>query len=217
MNVAALNLRTRTYLGTAEDDPQFTDGILTPIANEAYQSLIRDLQEVNSSYLATFVTLSPVSATSRTYLFASQSPAITDFAGWLDVRHTDADGARFREVPYDQLNYGGEFQFAITGTDDAPTFLTSPDCEAGLSLYLLYIQQPTELTTTTQTPSKIATRFHDVIALEMASIAYGLGGEQSMPAELYARWQDRRGQLLQSVSRRGADVARMRLDLAKEF
>ena len=51
----------------------------------------------------------------------------------------------------------------------------------------------------------------------MASITFGFGGEQRMPPELYARWQDRRGQLMQSVSRRGVDVATMRIDPNKEF
>lgn len=81
MNVATLITRTRTYLGTASDDPQFTDTILLPIAGEAYDSLLRDIQELNPGWFATSVTLTPVSATSRSYIFASQSPAITNFNG----------------------------------------------------------------------------------------------------------------------------------------
>ena len=217
MNVAAIHTLCRSLLGTADDDPQFSDAILLPFTLQAYDSLLRDIQELNPGWMATSVTLTAVSSTSRTYTFASQSPAITDFNGWLAVRHTDADGILFREVPYADLSNGGAFNFALTGTDDTPTLLTSPDSDAGIPLYLLYVQWPTALTSTSSTPTKISTRFHDVVALELASIAFGLGGEQRMPPELMARWQDRRGQLMQSVSRRGQGIATMRLDTAKEF
>ena len=217
MNVAAIHTLCRSFLGTADDDPQYTDTILLPLTGQAYDSLLRDIQELNPGWFATSVTLAAASVTSHTYAFASQSPAITDFNGWLDLRHTDAEGLRFREVPYSDLNNGGAFNFALTGTDDAPTITTSPDTDPGIALYLKYVQWPTALSSTSSTPTKISSRFHDVVALELASIAFGLGGEQRMPPELYARWQDRRGQLLQSVSRRGPDVAVMRLDPAKEF
>lgn len=217
MNVSALNTRCRTYLGTAEDDPQYTDTILLAVAGEAYESLCRDIQELNPGWFATTVSLTPASSTSRVYAFASQSPAITDFNGWLELRHTDADGYPFREVPYALLNEGGAYSFALLGTDDTPTIQTSPDAEAGITLYLKYVQWPASLTSVSSTPSKISTRFHDVVALEMASIAFGFGGEQRMPPEVFARWQDRRGQLLQSVSRRGVQVAQVRVDATKEF
>lgn len=217
MNVTTLNLRCRTYLGTAEDDPQFTDAILLAIAGEAYDALLHDIHEISPGYLAMPVTLAAASSTSRTYTFAAQTPAITDFAGWLDVRATDADGVQFSEVPYAELNNGGDHAFALVGTDDTPVLYTSPDVDAGLPLYLLYRQWPTALTSGSSTPTKIPTRFHDVVALEMASIAFGLGGEQRMPPEIFARWQDRRGQLLQAVSRRGVGSSTMRLDLSKEY
>lgn len=217
MIVSTLCTRVRTYLGTAEDDPQYSNTILLPIAGEAYDALLHDIHELNPGYLATSVTLAAASATSHTYTFSAQSPAITDFAGWLDVRDTDSTGTRFREVRYDELNYGGDTVFALTGMDDSPTLITSPDVDAGLALYLLYVQWPAAISVVGDSPAKIPTRYHDVVALEMASIAFGLGGEQRMPPELFARWQDRRGQLMQSVSRRGSDLSSMRLDPRKEF
>lgn len=203
----------RSFLGTAEDDPQYSSTILDPILQAAYFSLLEDVKASNPGYLGTTTTLQAASATSHTYALAAQSPAITTFAGWLDVRYTDEDGSPLQEVRFDELSGMPGECFALVGQDEALTLITSTESTAGNALWFRYIAWPAEWTSDNDTPTKLPSRFHDVIALE-ALFAFGLGGEQRLPPELYDRWQDRRGQLIDSVTRRGIQpvVQRLRKD-----
>ena len=199
---AQLLARVQVFLGTDTDDPQFDATVLNDILQDAYWSLLEDIRLTDPNYLATTVTLSPASSSSRVYTFAAQTSPITDFAGWLDVRWSDETGIRLNEVRYDELSGKQGDTFALTGQDEALVLTVSPNADPGQSIWLRYAQWPAAWTADTDTPSQIPVRFHDVVALE-ALFAFGLGGEQRLPPELQNRWMDRRSQLLASVSRRG--------------
>lgn len=199
-------------LGTSSDDPAYSNTILNPQIQDAYDALLSAILRVNPDYLTKTVTLAADGATSHNYTFSAQSPPLTDFSGWLEVRRTDEDGAPLRECRYDELRDAGVDYFVITGPDDTPVLRTSKDSEAGTALYLKYRYWPTAFVDDNSVPSAIPQRFHFVIALECLFTAYGAGGEQRLPRELYERWQDRRADLLAHVSRRGIQVSRTRLD-----
>lgn len=201
----------RRFLGTSDDDPAFDDSVLDPIVQQAVDSLLTAIQDVNPDYLVKPpVLLTADSPTSHNYTFASQSAPITDFAKWLEVRYTDEDGAQLDEARLEELaSFGGDF-FAITGPDEAPILVTSSDTEAGTGLWLRYAYWPAVLAGDSSQPTGISSRFHDVVALE-ALFAFGLGGEQRLPPELRERWFDRRGQLLARAGRRGTGVSRTKL------
>ena len=200
----------RTLLGTSADDPQFTDTILLPIVQSAYDSLLTDLAAQNPDYLSTAVTLTADSASSHTYTFASQASPITNFARWISVRETDDTGAPLAEARRDELRSFGSGYFQLRGPDDAPILVTSPDTTAGIALYFEYAYWPVALAASGDSLTGLPARFHDVVAFE-ALFAYGLGGEQRRPPELSARWVDRRAQLLSSVGRRGIQPSQSRL------
>ena len=198
----------RRFLGTASDDPAYSDTILNPIVQEAADSLVTDINVQNPGYNSTTVTLSADSTTSRLYTFTTQSTAITDFSRWLEVRWTDSDGLELHEVSLDGLRSSGADHFNIYGIDSV--LETSKDSTAGTAVWLRYTQWPAELSSDSDVPGGIPLRFHDVIALE-ALFAFGLGGEQRLPPELFQRWQTRRGQLIHHVGKRGAQPSRSRL------
>ena len=200
----------RRYLGVKSDDPAYTATILNPIVQEAADSLVTDINEQNPSYNSTTVTLTADSSTSRLHTFSTQSSPLTDFARWLEVRWTDSDGFELGEVRYDELRDAGRDHFVVTGIDSAGVLETSPDSPAGKDVWMRYTQWPAELSADGDVPGGIPLRFHDVIGLE-AVFAFALGGEQRVPADLRARWFDRRNQLIHHVGRRGAQVARSKI------
>lgn len=210
MTRGELATRVRQFLGTAEDDPQFSGTVLNPILQDAYWAILEDIRLLNPGYLQTTVTLTADSATSRLYTFSTQAAPITDFAGWLDVRWTDGDGVPLREVRYDELRNADADAFALSGQDETAVLTVSPLADAGQPLWLVYSPWPAAWTTDSNTPSLIPVRYHDVLALE-ALYAFGLGGEQRLPPELYTRWTDRRSQLLESVAKRGVQPSTMRV------
>lgn len=197
----------RRFLSAKSDDPEFTDTILNPIVQESVDSLLTDINEQNPGYNSTTVTLAADSSTSRLYTFASQSPAITDFSRWLEIRWTDSEGLELHEARYEELRDAGRDHFFISGIDSAPVLETSPDSMAGTDIFLRYTQWFADMTADGNVPAGIPLKFHDVIALE-ALFAFALGGEQRLPSELYNRWFDRRAQLIHHVGRRGAQPSR---------
>lgn len=197
-------------LGTSADDAAFSATILDPIIQEAIDGLLHDMQEANPHYLATSVTLTADSGSSHLYTFALQSPAVTDFAKWIEVRYTDENGIPLAECRLDELRDFGSDYFTLLGREDAPILQTSADSPAGTPLFFRYATWPALLANDGDIPTGIPTRYHDVIALE-ALFAFGLGGEQQRPPELSIRWRDRRAQLLARVGRRGAQPSRSRL------
>ncbi len=202
--------RVRTYLGTASDDPAYTDAILNPIAQEAADSILTDINQQNEGYNSTTVTLKSDTTTSYTYTFSTQATPITDFARWIEVRWTDSTGLQLIEVRYDELRPSGQDAFYISGIDSAPVLETSPDSTAGTDVWLRYTKWFADMSADTDVPAGIPLKFHDVIALEML-YAFGLGGEQRLPRELYDRWLDRRGQLIHHVGQRGSQPTRTRI------
>ena len=210
MTRSELATRVRQFLGTAEDDPQFSSTVLNPILQDAYWAILEDIKKLNPGYLQATVTLVPDSTTSRTYTFATQSVPLTDFAGWLDVRWTDENGWPLREVRYDELLTVDSEAFALSGQDETAVVTIPPTATPGTNLRMVYAAWPAAWTSDTDSPSMIPVRYHDVVALE-ALYAFGLGGEQRIPAELFTRWQDRRSQLLESVAQRGVQPSTMRV------
>lgn len=200
----------RRFLGTAADDPAYSDAILNPIVQEACDSLVTDINIQNRSYNSTTVTLAADSTTSHLYTFATQSSPLTDFASWIELRYTDSNGFELNEVPLDGLRQSGSGHFAITGIDSAGVVETSVDSTAGKDIWMRYTRWPALLTADGSVPGGIPLRFHDVIALE-ALYAFELGGEARTPQRLYTRWMDRRAQLIHHVGKRGAQPSRTRL------
>ena len=207
---SAIVTSIRRFLGTASDDPAYTDTILNPIVQEAADSLVTDINIQNPAYNSTTVTLAADTTSSRIYTFATQSTAITDFSRWLEVKWTDSDGLKLIEAPLDGLREAGDSHFAIRGIDSAAVLETSKDSEAGKAIFFRYTQWPTALAADGDVPGGIPLRFHDVIALE-ALYAFELGGEARTPSHLFQRWIDRRGQLIHHVGKRGAQPSRTRL------
>lgn len=212
MNRAAIKTLIRTYLGTSDDDPAYSDTILNPVVQDAVDSILNDIERQNPSYLVKpAVTLQADGAASHNYTLATQSPAITDFARFLELRFDDEDGTTLTEARVEELRDAGSDYFAITGADESAVFVTSADSPAGNPLYLRYAYWPTELASDSSSPTGIPGRFHGVIALESLFAAFGLGGEQRLPRELHDRWLDRRSQLMAHVGHRGTQNSRSRV------
>lgn len=192
----------RNLLGTTADDPFFADETLDPIVQQAADAIVGAILEHNPDFLAkTPVTLAALAATSNIYDLQTQAVPVTDFAGVLELRLTDDSGAAFIEARLAELHESGSQYYAITGVDESAQIVTSKDTAAGTPLWLRYRYWPADMVEDTDAPGGIPVKFHDVVALE-SLFAYGLGGEQRLPAELFQRWQDRRVQLLLHVGRR---------------
>lgn len=211
MNRGQLKTLIRQFLGTSEDDQAFDDDVLNPIVQQAVDSLLTSIQDANPDYLVrTPVTLRADGGVGHNYTFTTQTVPITDFAKWLEVRYDDEDGSELEERRLEDLRNAGSGCFAITGPDEAPVLVTSPDSPAAALLFFRYGYWPAELASDSSVPTGVPSRFHDVIALE-ALYAFGLGGEQRLPRELYDRWFDRRNQMLGRVGRRGVSNSRTRI------
>lgn len=211
MNLGTIKTLIRNAVGTSSDDPQYTDAVLEPIVQAAYDALIADIQLQNRGYLSTTAILTAGSATSHSYAFSAQTPAITLFAYWMEVRWNDEEGALLAEARLEDLRDAGEGYFAVTGPDATPVLVTSPDSPAGETLFIRYGYWPLEITEDADIPTGVPTRFHDVIVLESLFGGFGIGGEQRMPKEYYDRWIDRRAQLMSRLGRRGVQVSRSRI------
>jgi hypothetical protein len=201
----------RNLLGTTADDPFFADETLDPIVQQAADAIVGAILEHNPDFLVkTPVTLAALAATSNIYNLPSQTTPVTDFAGVLEMRATDETGRELQEARLAELTAFGGYWYAITGADESAQIVTSRDTPAGTPLWLRYRYWPVDMAEDTDAPGGIPVKFHDVVALE-SLFAYGLGGEQRLPPELFQRWQDRRGQLLSHVSRRSTRPRTTRL------
>jgi hypothetical protein len=200
----------RLLLAVETDDPAYPDATLNSVIHTAVDSLVTDINRQNPGYNTATVTLTADSSTSHLHTFATQATALEDFARWLEVRWTDAQGLALHEVRLDELRDAGPDHFVITGVDSAGVLETSPDSEAGKDVWMRYQTWPALLTSDSDVPGGIPLRFHDVIALE-AIYAFALGGEQRTPPDLKARWFDRRAQLISHVGQRGVQNARSRI------
>jgi hypothetical protein len=201
----------RNLLGTTADDPFFADETLDPIVQQAADAIVAAILEHNPDFLVQSpVTLAALAATSHTYDLAAQAVPVTDFAGVVELRTADEDGAELHEARLDELSALGGCHYAITGADEIAQIVTSKDSPAGEALWLRYRYWPAAMAADTDAPGGIPVKFHDVVALE-SLFAYGLGGEQRLPPELFQRWQDRSAQLLTHVNRRSTQPRRTRL------
>lgn len=205
-----IKLWLRNLLGAKTDDTWVDDVVLDPIIQQAADALLALIHEANPAYLSKSQALAADSGTSRNYTFATQAPAITDFSRWLEVRFTDQDGAKLSHARLEELPFAGGSYFDITGTDDTPVLVTSPATTAGVALWLRYAFWPVAMTDDNASPGGIPSRFHDVVALE-ALYAFGIGGEERRPPELEVQWQNRKGQLVAHVARRGVAPTLTRL------
>jgi hypothetical protein len=210
VNRGTLKTLIRTYLFTSDDDPAYSDTVLDPIAQQAYDSVLSDINQAKPDYLSKTVTLAADSSASHDYIFATQAVPIDDFASWLEVRYTDEDGTALEEARLEELRGAGSDFFAITGPDEAPVLTTSKDSPAGTPLFFRYGYWPADFVDDSSTLAGVPVKYHDVVALE-ALFAYGLGGEQRLPPELFNRWRDRKAQMLARVGRRGVQNSRSRL------
>lgn len=213
---ATIKQLMRTFLGSTKDDPFFDDETLDPIVQQAVDSILADIQESAPNYLLKITTVQPSTPTSHIYQLALQTPAVTDFAGWLAVRYNDDGGTKLRECRSEELEDAGTDYFAVSGTDEEVVFETSPGSPVGTPLWMRHRFWPVELTSDSDAILGIPLRFHDVVALE-AMFAFGLGGEQRLPPELFRRWENRRSQMLMRCSIRGAQPQRTRLEETDDY
>ncbi|HKR55550.1 MAG TPA: hypothetical protein VJS20_04570 [Gemmatimonadales bacterium] len=217
--LGALRNTLLVYLTTTADDPLYTPAVLNGLLTQAHRSLLEAVQHVNRSYLIKEVLLTPdaqtqpvwASAPLNQYTFASQSPAIADFSYWVELRKTNEDGDLLKECRFEELRDAGNGFFCFTGVDESVVLRVSRDTENGLNLFLRYGYQPVNMVADTDVPGGIPAKFHDVIALE-ACFGFGLGGESVFPADLKIRWLDRKAELLASVTQRGMQPQRIRVD-----
>jgi len=194
-----------TYLGTIASDPAYPAATVTALLNAVANKYIADVQQMAPSYLRDTDTLAAAGATSRSYAL----PA--DFAGWLDVRVTDASGSPLSEVRDDELAVVADgCHFSITGPDSAATLTTDEGVSAGVALYLKYRYQPAEMSDDADAPDWMPTQFHDLLAREAAIDAFGLGDE-SAPSPLFLQeTQDRRAQFWLHIGNRGIQPMTLR-------
>jgi hypothetical protein len=219
-SLALLQQKVLTLLATTSDDPLYTPVLLTSYINDAVHQLLDDIQKQNRSYLTKEVLLTPDPATQpswatapiMTYTFATQSPPITDFSMYQEIRKTNEDGDLLRESPADLLRDAGNGFFYISGTDDSPVLRLSRDTEQGLNLYLMYTYWPPDMVAGTDFPGGIPVQYQDVIALETAQLIFSLGGESVCPPDQMRQWMNRRAALVAHVGRRGTQPGRTRVD-----
>ena len=218
-SLAVLRAQLLVYLATTTDDPLFTSAVLNGFLKDAHHNLVDEIHRTNRSYLAKDVLLIPDATTTQVwstapvlqYSLATQTPAITDFAYWIELRKTNDDGDLLRETRLESLRDAGNGYFAVIGPDDTPVIRLSKDTEQGINVYMKYGYWPLDMQVDTDAPGGIPVQFHDVLPLE-ACFAFALGGESTWPEELRGRWIDRRGALLMHVSKRGTQVSQTKVD-----
>src|SRR6266850_2475942 len=218
-SLAVLRANLLIYLATTTDDPLFTSAVLNGFLKDAHHSLVDEIHRTNRDYLYKDVLLTPdvnttqvwSSAPVLSYTFATQSPAITDFAYWIELRKTNDDGDLLREIDLESLRDAGNGFFAISGTDDNPTLRLSKDTEQGINVYMKYGYWPLDMQFDTDAPLGIPVQYHDLLPLE-ALFSFALGGEGQRPPELQQRYLDRRSALFAHVGKRGTQVHRTKVD-----
>jgi len=218
-SLAVLRAQLLIYLATTPDDPLYTTAVLNGFLTDAHHHIVDEIHKTNRSYLVKDVLLTPDATTTQPwstapvlqYSLATQSPAITDFAYWVELRKTNDDGDLLQECPLDALRDAGNGYFAVQFTDDAAVIRLSKDTEQGINVYLKYGYWPPDMQADTDAPQGIPVKFHDVLPLE-ACYSFALGGESELPGELRARWLDRKAALLNHVSKRGTWPSRTKVN-----
>lgn len=207
MNLAAIRDAVWAHLGTTSSDRAFPAAKLNRWINDARNELTPELP---GGYRQTTATWTPDGGTGRVYTLTSQSTPATALVRVLTLRLVDAEGSRLTEVRFDQREEWIGLVYAITGADEAAVLHTSSEVESGVALYAEYETWPAELSADGDTPSDIPARFHDVLALMAAELAFSSGGEGRFPERLASKLLDRRAQLWAHAGRRSLDVSRQR-------
>lgn len=210
MNLGELRTTALVYLGTSSDDPAFPAATLNLLAQQAYDQFIADMLDSNPGYLSTTVTLQPDSSTALTYTFSTQSPPITNYHKWLEVRWQDQTGGCLMEVRPEELDAGGVNVFALTGPDDTPVLTLGFNSKTDNALFLRYAYWPPALVLDTDVPVGVPTRYHDTLAFRMAVLGAGLGSESAITPQMLVLAQDRYASLMATVGRRGVQASRTR-------
>lgn len=193
---------TLVYLGTTSSDKAYPAATLNILVNNAVNALLDDINEQNPGWLESVTTLAAYA--SHAYHLPS------DFSKWSEVRLDDKDGAPLTEVRSDELNATGGYVFSITGSDANAILTTGDTVSDDQSLYLKYRAWPSLLSDPADTPDKIPTQYHDLIAMYAAEEGMGLGGEGALPISVIRRKEDRHAQLMMHVSRRGTEIPQTR-------
>lgn len=196
-SLSGLRSLVYVYLGTTSADPAYPSATVNALINAAANTLIADVHQARPDYISTTATINPSVALTRTYVL----PGI--FAGWLEVRETDATGALLEEVRTEDLPKASFGAFAVSGADGSAVLKTSTAVEAGIPLYLHYRSMPVELAADSDTPSWCPTAYHDLIARLAAIDGFGLGNESAPSSHFLRSTEDRKAQFWAAISRRG--------------
>ena len=198
--LAALRSLVYTYVGTASTDPAYPSGTVNTLLNAVGNRYVDDIHQMKPDYLVKTTTLTTAAA-SHAYTLPS------DFAGFLEVRLTDATGWMMTEVRHDELNLGfGGPVFSITGPDGTAILTTADSVTAANAIYLRHRYTPVEMAADTDVPTWMPSRFHDLLAREAAIDAYGLGNESQPAGHFIQSTEDRRAQFWYSIGRRGVQT-----------
>lgn len=210
MNRLAIRGMVYNLLGTTEADQFYLPATVNPWIQAAVNAILQRIRDTNPDFFRKTATLAPVPSTGRAYPLASQTPAITDFSGVLELRFTDDGGNELTEVRGRDLNSCAGNGYALEGADESAVLTLATAADVGLALYLKYAYWPAELDDDTDEPDGIPSRFHDLVAYETAEILFGFGDEQQMPGSIQKVKLDRDAQLLMHVARRSGDLLGVR-------
>jgi hypothetical protein len=207
VNLGQIDDATCAYLGIASTDRALSPARRYRWINDALNELRAELP---SGWAYEAGTATPNGGTGRVYSQSGFSVGVSALRTIVAVRLESHTGAKLREVEYEQLQSWAGYAYAITGPDDNFVLHTSPDVEESATLYVVTEEWHTELAASTDTPSWLPTRFHDIPALMAAEVGFSSGNEGQMPERLSAKLIDRRAQLRSHVTRRSADVSKVR-------
>lgn len=196
MTRADLRTYLRTLLGVESNDKLYTDTRLNLLLEQAHAGLVAEVRQAAPEFFTATITLTE-SGAGNTYLLTSQ---ISNFAELLEVRVTNASGVELSQVRVEDLNAARGNRYALTGTDEQATILTSSDVTAAAALYVRYSYWPSAFTSDVAPPG-IPSAFHELVGLE-AIFVFELGGEGVLPKSLRERWAVRRQAFLTHVSNR---------------
>lgn len=192
-------------LGTTSSDKFYPPATVNLWMQTVVDAILQEIRDTNPDFFRKTATLQPVPSTGRVYPLASQTPAITDFSGVLELRYTDDGGNELTEVRDRELNAANADGYSVIGADEEAIITLATAAKVGSPLYLKYTWWPAAMDADADEPDGIPERFHDCVALDTAEILFGFGNEQSMPASIAKRQLDRKAQLIQHVSRRSGD------------
>ncbi len=208
MQLSEIREAALDHLGTRASDPAYPSARLTRYANLWLNGLYADIHP--DTFVASTL-LVVDNGFKHQYSLARQSTPITAFRRALEVRTPDDTGVQLFEKRISELaSMGAGCYYAITGPDEDGVLTTAPSARAGDPVFLRYAYWPAVLARDEDRPSSVPERFHWLIGLGTASIAFAQGGEGAMPADLGRMLFDGRAQLLAHVGRRSMDVTTRR-------